>query len=374
MEFLKNPNFDFLGKTRYFVAISVLAIASGAVYMHQNGIRYGVEFSGGTQIIIQFESQPDIGRVRALVEQAAPGAAAIQGYDKPAKNQVLVRVSGTNVAEYGQPVLQSLRESYSENQAQTVSSEETQVVLGFQSQPEIDRVRAAVAKVAPALVVEARTGPSKNNEVEIRTDPGKRVMEALKQDYAQNAARIIGSEMVGPVVGAELRRKAVQLTALGLLFQLIYIGVRFKGAVWGTAATIAVLHDVLVTLAFLAFFRYEITLNVIAALLTLVGYSVNDTIVIFDRARENLRQRRKESLTQLLNLSVNQTLTRTLISNGTTFLSVLGLYLFGGEALAGFGFTMVVGIVVGTYSTIYIASPIVAWWETFAKSRAARSS
>jgi preprotein translocase subunit SecF len=120
---------------------------------------------------------------------------------------------------------------------------------------------------------------------------------------------------------------------------------------------------VLVTLAFLAFFKYEITLNIIAALLTLVGYSVNDTIVIFDRARENLKTKKKDPLSKILNDSLNQTLTRTLISNGTTFLAVLGLFLFGGEVLRGFGFTMVIGILVGTYSTIYIASPIVVWWQ-----------
>jgi len=167
---------------------------------------------------------------------------------------------------------------------------------------------------------------------------------------------------VGPIVGAELRRKAIILTVLGLLFQLIYIAARFKGGIWGIAASLAALHDVVLCLAFLAFFGYEITLNVIAALLTLVGYSVNDTIVIFDRVRENLKQRRKDAIAKILNDSVNQTLTRTLISNGTTFLAVLGLYLFGGEVLAGFGFTMVVGILVGTYSTIYIAAPLVAWW------------
>jgi preprotein translocase subunit SecF len=201
------------------------------------------------------------------------------------------------------------------------------------------------------------------NEVVVRRDPSQHLMDVLRQGYSQNAAQIIGSETVGPVVGAELRKKAIQLTVLGLLFQFIYIGIRFKGAIWGTAATIAVFHDVLVTLAFLAFFRYEITLNVIAALLTLVGYSVNDTIVIFDRARENLRQRRKDPFPRIINDSVNQTLTRTVISNGTTFLAVLGLYVFGGEALKAFGFTMVVGILVGTYSTVFIASPIVVSWE-----------
>jgi preprotein translocase subunit SecF len=132
--------------------------------------------------------------------------------------------------------------------------------------------------------------------------------------------------------------------------------------VWGAGATIAAFHDVLVCLGFLAFFDFEITLNVIAALLTLVGYSVNDTIVIFDRARENMAHRRKESMAKLLNDSLNQTLTRTIISNGTTFLAVLGLFRFGGEVLRGFGFTMVVGIVVGTYSTLFIAVPLVNWW------------
>jgi len=172
-------------------------------------------------------------------------------------------------------------------------------------------------------------------------------------------------------VGAELRRKAIQLTILGLLFQLIYIAVRFKGGVWGAAAVIACLHDVLVCFGFLAVFGYEITLNVIAALLTLVGYSVNDTIVIFDRVRENLKQRRKDSLAKVLNDSINQTLTRTLISNGTTFLAVLGLYIFGGEVLGGFGFTMVVGILVGTYSTIFIAIPLVLWWTNMSEGRKA---
>ena len=294
MEILKNPSFDFLGKTRYFVAASLILILAGMAYIARNGLHYGVEFSGGTQLILKFASPPQVGRIRDAVNAQAPGA-VIQTYGDASKNQVLIRLAGTlqgEVENANQPVLQALAKSYPENP-----------------------------------VVES------------------------------------SSEVVGPIVGAELRRKAIQLTVLGLLFQFIYIWFRFKGAVWGAAATVAVFHDVLVTLAFLAFFRYEITLNVIAALLTLVGYSVNDTIVIFDRARENLRHRRKDSLSVILNDSLNQTLTRTLISNGTTFLAVLGLYLFGGEVLRGFGFAMVIGILVGTYSTIYIASPFVIWWQ-----------
>jgi preprotein translocase subunit SecF len=319
MEFLKNPNFDFLGKTRYFVGASVLVILAGLAYMLSNNVYlgrdprgYGVEFSGGTQLIVKFQNPPEVDRIRGAVEHAAPGA-VIQTYDDPAKNQVLIRLAGV--------------------------------------EDEAGPAPAPVPGVAPAADQQGGLGAA-----------AERVRQALAASYGENPVVEASSEIVGPVVGAELRRKAVQLTVLGLLFQLIYIAIRFKGAVWGAAATVAVLHDVLVTLAVLAFFRYEITLNVIAALLTLVGYSVNDTIVIFDRAREILRHNRKDTLRKILNDSVNQTLTRTLISNGTTFLSVLGLFLFGGEVLRGFGFTMVVGILVGTYSTIYIASPIVAWW------------
>lgn len=302
MEILKNPNFDFLGKTRYFVAGSLILILAGLAFIARSGLRYGVEFSGGAQLILKFRSTPQVDRIRDAVGKQAPGA-VIQTYGDPSKNQVLIRLAGTlqgEVENAGQPVLQALASSYAENP-----------------------------------VVES------------------------------------SSEVVGPIVGAELRGKAVRLTVLGLLFQFIYIWVRFKGAVWGAAAALAVFHDVLVTLAFLAFFGYELTLNVIAALLTLVGYSVNDTIVIFDRARENLRHRRKEPLHTILNDSLNQTLTRTLISNGTTFLAVLGLYLFGGEVLRGFGFAMVVGILVGTYSTVYIASPFVVWWQRIKEGRPA---
>jgi preprotein translocase subunit SecF len=299
MEILKNPNFDFLGKTRYFVAASLAIILGGLLLMSRpGGVRYGVEFSGGTQLVVKFQQAPAVDLIRTAVVAQSQGA-TIQIYDDPKKNQVLIRLAETGEQEI--------------------------------------------------------------------TQTADRVLASLRTAYAQNPLIESSSEIVGPIVGAELRQKAVQLTVLGLVFQLVYIAIRFKGAIWGAAATVAVLHDVLVTLAFLAFFKYEITLNVIAALLTLVGYSVNDTIVIFDRARENLRQKRKDSLTKILNDSLNQTLTRTLISNGTTFLSVLGLYLFGGEVLRSFGFTMVIGILVGTYSTVYIASPIVVTWENYRK-------
>ena len=294
MEIIKNPNFDFLGKAKYFVALSLFFIASGIALMSLRGIAYGVEFSGGTQLILHFQNPPEVDKIRSAVDAQAPGA-MIQTYGDAKANKVLVRIG--------------------------------------QEAPESD--------------------------LDL---PARGVRDALARSYGQNPILESSSEIVGPIVGAELRQKAVWLTVLGLLAQLVYIAARFKGGIWGVAAAVAGLHDILICLGFLTFFHFEITLNVIAALLTLVGYSVNDTIVVFDRVRENLAKRRKDPLPRILNDSMNQTLTRTLISNGTTFLSVLGLYLFGGEVLRGFGFTMVVGVLVGTYSTLFIALPIVNWW------------
>jgi preprotein translocase subunit SecF len=294
MEIIKNPHIDFLGKAKYAIVFSVLLISAGLFWVASGHLRYGVEFSGGTQLILSFQSTPEVDKIRDAVTRVSPGA-VIQTYGDAKANKVLVRIG----------------------------------------------------EEAPESDLDA---------------PARAVRQALADTYGQNPILESSSEIVGPIVGAELRQKAILLTVLGLLFQLIYIGARFKGGVWGVGATLAAFHDVLICLGFLAFFRFEVTLNVIAALLTLVGYSVNDTIVIFDRARENMAHRRKEPMAKLLNDSLNQTLTRTIISNGTTFLAVLGLFLFGGEVLRGFGFAMVVGIVVGTYSTLFIAVPLVNWW------------
>jgi preprotein translocase subunit SecF len=294
MEIIKNPHFDFMGRAKYFVALSILLILASVTWVATGHLHYGVEFSGGTQLILHFQSAPEVDQIRDAVTRVSPGS-VIQTYGDVKANKVLVRI----------------------------------------------------AQAAPESDLDA---------------PARAVREALASSYGKNPILESSSEIVGPIVGAELRQKAVLLTVLGLLFQLIYIAARFKGGIWGVGATIAAFHDVIIAVGLLTVFGFEMNLNVIAALLTLVGYSVNDTIVIFDRARENLVHRRKEPLTAILNDSLNQTLTRTIISNGTTFLTVLGLFLFGGEVLRGFGFAMVVGIVIGTYSTLFIAVPLVAWW------------
>jgi preprotein translocase subunit SecF len=306
MEIIKNPHFDFLGKAKYFVAFSIVLILASVAWVATGHLKYGVEFSGGTQLILHFQNAPEVDQIRDAVTRVSPGS-VIQTYGDVKANKVLVRIG--------------------------------------QSAPDQAAPEAGGEEAAKDLDKDANA-----------------VRAALASGYGKNPILESSSEIVGPIVGAELRQKAILLTVLGLLFQLIYIAARFKGGIWGVGATIAAFHDVIIAVGLLTIFQFEMNLNVIAALLTLVGYSVNDTIVIFDRARENLVHRRKEPLATILNDSLNQTLTRTIISNGTTFLTVLGLFLFGGEVLRGFGFAMVVGIVIGTYSTLFIAVPLVAWW------------
>ena len=244
----------------------------------------------------------------------------------------------------------------------------TNVVAKFERAVSEEDVRRAVTAVAKESVVQTYGDPA-DREILIKLPQTKaaeqgtsleqgarQVVEAL-QKAGLPKFEVVSTEIVGPVIGAELQRKGIYATIASIVGIALYIALRFRPS-FAIGAIVATLHDVLVTIAFLTFFGYEISLNVVAAILTITGYSVNDTIVIFDRVRENLRSMRKDPLEQVVNLSVNQTLSRTIITAGTTFLAVLSLYLFGGEVLRGFAFTMLVGIVSGTYSTVFIAAAI----------------
>jgi preprotein translocase subunit SecF len=254
-------------------------------------------------------------------------------------------------------------------------SEGTIVYAKFEKTPQIDVVREKLAAGGIGEAVIQRYDREELNLVMIRVEragsdeasldsTANRILEILEGNFPDNRLVDSTTEIVGPVVGKELRRQARNATLFSLVAMLIYIGFRFE-PIYGVAATVAVFHDVLVTLGLVSIFNYDISLNVIAAFLTLVGYSVNDTIVIFDRVRENRKLARKHSLPELLNLSLNQTLRRTILTSGLTFLSVIALFLFGGEVLRGFSFVLVIGLIAGTYSTIGIAAPVVAWWRSF---------
>lgn len=309
IEVFKNVNIDWLANRRVFIAISLLLMLAGlgsAVFrqwQHPNGteaFNLGVDFKGGTVVTAKFKQRPSAEAIRDALSEAGVKDSVIQPViDKP--DTVLIKLP-----------LEGSGES--------------------QSQQQVDLGRA-------------------------------RVKSGLNKFGAEgDAYEIIGTDAVGAVAGAQLRNKAIAVTLAALVGILIYIAFRFEWT-YGAAAVIAVFHDVLVTLGFFSIFQWEISLTVIAALLTLVGFSVNDTIVVFDRIRENRRLHRRESLYKITNDAINQTLSRTTITNGLVFLSVLSMVLFGGEVLHGFSMALLIGVVFGTYSSVAIASPIMVWWE-----------
>jgi preprotein translocase subunit SecF len=256
----------------------------------------------------------------------------------------------------------------------------TSVIAQFDAQPSIDQVRAGIDKAFPENVI-VPYGDATQHQFMIRvphvggetgtslTDTRGQIEQALKAANLGNF-QIVATEIVGPQVGKDLRNRGISATVLSLIGILAYLAFRFQFS-FGVGAVVATIHDLLITLAFLAFFRYDMSLNIIAAILTMTGFSTNDTIVIFDRIRENLRGMRRDSMHHVINVSINQTLGRTVITSGTALLTALALLFFGGDVLHGFAFTMVVGIITGTYSSVFIAAAIVSFWRGQAPTRAA---
>lgn len=252
----------------------------------------------------------------------------------------------------------------------------TQVQVQFQNPPDVNIIRQAVdaAGVKDTRIVPYDAPEKREMLISLPTpsdaslDAGrKEIVDALNAHYANP---IVGTsvQVVGPTVGKQLEKQAALATLYSLIGMLIYLWFRFE-LIYGVAAVVAVFHDTLITVGFFALFEKELSLTVIAAILTLVGYSMNDTIVVFDRIRENLRLSRRESLTDVVNRSINQTLSRTVLTSGLTFLTVLALYLFAGEVLRGFSFALVVGILIGTYSSIAVAAPMLVAYQDWRASK-----
>ena len=247
----------------------------------------------------------------------------------------------------------------------------TQVQLQFVQPPDTNKIRGAT--VAAGIKDASIQGydQASNNEVlislpeqhdETSLDQGRQqIVDALQAHY-DNKFTVRNVQVVGPTVGKQLERQAGLATLYSMLGMLVYLWFRFQ-LIYGVAAVVACFHDTLITIGFFALTGQEISLTVIAAILTLVGYSMNDTIVVFDRIRENLRLSRRESLPDVVNRSINQTLSRTVLTSGLTFLTVLSLYVFGGRVLHGFSFALVVGILIGTYSSIAVAAPMLVAWQ-----------
>ncbi len=385
MEILRGVSVDWLGKKWYFFGFSWLLIAAGTIaYFVRGGLQYGIDFTGGTIIYLKFAETPDLDLIRKSLKPEAVGATLIQRYDTPEANSVQVRMqtvfgSGQDVDKGQREVQNLLRRAFDPQNVGSTRLDFNNIGYDALAKFLLDRdpgnlksqnktsqeMDGYYHNLARALLDyrDKIGGGLVRTLDDLRSVPGVTTadLDQLKQSFYAGPFAVKGVESVGAIVGMDLRRRAALAVGLSFLGMLVYIGFRFK-PIYGVGAIIAVFHDLAVTLGLFALTGKELSLTVIAALLTLVGYSVNDTIVVFDRVRENLRIMRKETLPRLLNLSINQTLSRTILTSGTTFVSVLALYVFGGEVLNGFSFCLVVGIIIGTYSSIAIASPIVEWW------------
>jgi preprotein translocase subunit SecF len=307
VELFRNANIDWLGKKWYFLGFSLIFSVAGVISMLAwHGIPRGVDFKGGTQITVHFDTVPNEDHIRSAMDAAGVKGATIQ------------RISGTNGASVDDVII-SLPQSSASDAAH-------------------DQGRSAVEG-------------------------------ALTANYKDSGFTVQQVDIVGPTAGKQLTHQAFLATLYSLAGMLIYLWFRFE-LIYGVAAVVAVFHDTLITVGFFSLTNQEISLTVVAAILTLVGYSMNDTIVVFDRIRENLALNRKESLSDVVNRSINQTLSRTVIASGLTFLTVLCLYIFGGEVLHGFSFALVVGILIGTYSSIAVAAPMLVAYQDWRAKRA----
>jgi preprotein translocase subunit SecF len=384
MEFFHGVNVDWMGKAKYFVALSLLLLAVGWIsILHSGGIRYGIDFRGGTLVYVRFSGSPPIDKIRTGLQNAGLGNSTIQQIsdisNAASKNDVVIgleqRGQGDESLDAGkQAILDVLHKTFGTDPGgkPDFNSMTPSSLAGFLSQNDPLSLRTSAGDRYNQLaqrLIDTRDrdhGGIVTNFDELKNVDGATpaVLNSLRNGSSLGNFTIRNVDIVGPKVGGQLRRQAILATLYALGGMLVYIAFRFEW-VYGAAAVIAVFHDVLITLGFFSLFHYEISLTVIAALLTLVGYSMNDTIVIFDRVRENLRLMRREPFAQIVNRSINQTLSRTILTSGLTFLTVLVLYLMGGEVLRAFSFAMVVGVVVGTYSSFGIAAPIVVIWNKF---------
>jgi preprotein translocase subunit SecF len=381
IEIFKQPNIDWMGKAKYFYALSgILLLAGWTSIFLKGGLRYGIDFKGGTNVDVRFAQPPNIDKLRSGLAAQGLGNTEIQGISdiaNPNSNEVLIFVEGKGQDELAleasrAKVLGALNATYGvagSNKADFNSATPASLASFLNARdPLILSVNAGnrypqLAKKLLDYRDKYANGVLANFEDLSRVDGvTPPVLAAVKDGFALGPFAIRNVEIVGPKVGAELRNQAILVTLYALAGMLVYIAFRFEWA-YGAAAVLAVFHDVLITLGFFSLLHFEISLTVIAALLTLVGYSMNDTIVIFDRIRENNRLLRKESFADVVNKSINQTLSRTILTSGLTFLTVLVLFLMGGQVLRAFSFALVVGIVVGTYSSFGIAAPLVVAWN-----------
>ena len=380
MQFLTNTKIDFMKYRKVFVWVSLLllTVAVAELFLFR-GLNLGIDFSGGTQLQLRFKDQPDTEQIARVLEDAGIRGAVVQRFGTAEEKEVLIRT----------PVVANSEEG---NSAQLQEAINAALNTGDAEQDLNRRGAGSVANMLNQFDPDGRlaAGDDDSEQLAYYTDVARKVMGVRKnvkliEDFGQLegidgiSSAVVSTlrdnatlgnistqsvENVGPQIGGELSRKGILAVVMSLIGMLLYIWFRFELR-FGIGALVAVFHDFLIVLGLYAIAGFEFNLPTIAAFLTLVGYSVNDTVVIFDRVRENMRRFRRKRLVDIMNMSLNQTLARTILTSGTTLLAVGSLFFLGGEALRGFSFVLLIGVVIGTYSSIFVASPFALLWEKY---------
>jgi preprotein translocase subunit SecF len=383
VEFFRNANIDFLGKKWYFLAFSLVFSVAGVFSMlFWHHIPYGVDFRGGTLVYVKFSHPPDDNALRAAMDRVGLHNAKIQRYGPASNNEELIDLD----------VQETNEQALDRGKTQIINTLETNAPAGKQ---DLNNSSSLTIKNylmdKDPLHLGSDADQKYTQQAQAIVDARDKVQGGVLSSFDQLKGPVDGAavaslsdgfflsdfgvrnvEIVGPQVGAQLRKQALLATAYSLAGMLVYLGFRFEW-IYGVAAVVTVFHDTLITVGFFSLTKTDISLTVIAAILTLIGYSNNDTIVVFDRIRENIKLMRREKLSEIVNRSINQTLSRTILTAGLTFLTVLALFLFGGEVLHGFSLALVIGILIGTYSSIAIAAPILVAYQDWRIERGKRA-
>ena len=377
-QILKDPHFDFMGKRNVALPLSIVLVLASVVVLFVNGLNLGIEFTGGTELQVKYAETPDLPGIRSQLASVGLGTPIVTTIGDPAGHEVYIRLAERGAADEAEDptvvVLEALRglaPGSRGGQDDLNIEDESMLAALLRDAPTLT---GAQATDLAAQVLEARReGAIFKSHQDLAVIPGMtpEVISYLEANSTIGPLALRSQSFIGPAVGQELIDKAIIAIIGSLIGMLVYIWFRFK-LQWGFAAVAALAHDTLITLALFSILGQEMSLPVVAAFLTLVGYSVNDTVVVFDRIRENLSGYRGKDIADTVNLSINQTLGRTVITSGLTWIVVLSLFLFGGAALRPFSFVLTIGVVVGTYSSIFVASPIVVIWQGYLDRRKER--
>jgi len=386
VEFFRNTNIDFLGKKWYFLAFSLIFSVAGIGSMiHRyattgSPVPLGVDFKGGTLVTVKFAQAPNLSKIRTDLDHAGLKDPRIQPYDNPSYHEVLISLQEKETNEKSldagkNAVIKALEvngEPGKSDLNNVGASTLTDYLVQKDPLHEALDANTKYRQVAQSIVDFRDKDPNNSGVLtsidQLQGRVPAAVIDSLKEGFFTSDFGVKQVEIIGPQVGKQLTNQALLATLYSLGGMLVYLWFRFE-LIYGIGAVVACFHDTIITVGAFSLLDKDISLTVVAAILTLIGYSMNDTIVVYDRIRENIKLLRRESLSEIVNRSINQTLSRTILTSGLTFLTVLSLYVFGGEVLRGFSLALVIGILIGTYSSIAVAAPMLVAYQDWRGNR-----